>query len=501
MKKVVLSAMALMFAAVGFSQVTDSNGNASPVATTVPILTGAAATANSGLSIQNGNDNKVRVRQAGTNQSVYTNQDNGAGIIGANQAFVRQTGAVSGASGVGNRTDVFQSGDVNSSMTIQEGDYNDAITRQGQKDPAILSSGNQALIRQGTAQQAEGNFAAIDQDGIDNQARTKQTYDNSDAWTQQTGTENKSLILQNAGPNGTDGHYAMNEQEGERNESYITQQGNGARNSARALQVGNDNQANQMQTATAAAGGSGNDAGIVQGATSSVRRNAVAPEATTQWIAVRDNVDLGANTIYYVPPTEGNKAKQTQVGAGNSAGIYQLGGSIGFSNYAEQEQNGDDNNAGMVQGHYYNGETSNYGKQDQDGNGNTAGLVQTGSGNKSLQNQVGNDNTSLAFQQGKNHKLNTHQFGNDNVAFATQSGLGNRALIVQYNGQSYSVEQNKGAAYNDFTGGGNQADILQMGPNGNFDTGAIDCYFEDPMNLDQNYNVPGLDLGDICPDC
>lgn len=499
MKKVVLSAMALMFAAVGFSQVTDSNGNASPVATTVPILAGAAATANSGLSIQNGDDNKVRVRQAGTNQSVYTFQNNGDGMDGANQAFVRQTGAVSAASGVENRTDVLQSGEYNSSMTIQEGDYNDAITRQGQIDGT--SSGNKALIRQGTGQQAESNFAAIDQDGVDNQARTKQTYDNSDAWTQQTGDENKSLIIQNAGPNGTDGHYAMNEQIGDRNESYIAQQGNGARNSARTLQIGDDNQANQMQTATDGMGGIGNDAGIMQGFENATQRTLVIPEALTQWLSVINLVDPDANPFEFDGPAVGNKAKQTQVGSDNSAGIYQLGGTIGFSNYSEQEQDGTGNNAGSVQGHWYSGDPSNYIKQKQDGDYNTTGIVQTGADNKSFQNQVGNLNSSLAFQQGKGHKLNTHQFGDSNVAQASQSGLENRALIVQYDGQSYTVEQNKNLGAYDLTAGGNQADILQMGPDGNFEDGAIDCYFDDPMSLDQNYNVPGLNLGDICEGC
>lgn len=501
MKKIILGAIALMFTGVGFSQVTDSNLNNSPDATSVPILSGAATTANSGLSIQNGNNHKVRVRQAGTNQSVYTNQDNGStgATGGKNQAFIIQTGAVSGLSGVGNRADVLQSGEVNSSITRQEGDYNDAVTRQGQNDPA--SSGNKALIRQGTGQQAEGNFAAIDQDGVDNQARTRQTYDNSDAWTQQTGVENESFILQNAGPNGTDGHYAMNEQIGDRNESFIEQQGNGARNSARTLQIGDDNQANQMQTATDAALGTGNDAGIMQGYQNSAQRSNVVPEAMTQWISVVNNVDGNASPIYYTSPARFNKAKQTQIGSDNSAGLYQLGGSVNGSNYGEQEQVGDSNNAGMIQSHVPNAGGDNYAKQYQIGNNNTAGLVQEGNSHKSLQNQDGADNISLAFQRGSGHKLNTHQFGDSNVAYATQSGLDNRALIVQYDGQSYSVEQNKGLGPVDFTGGGNQADILQMGPSGNFGAGAVDCDFDTPMSLDQEYYVPGLNLGDICSGC
>ena len=499
MKKAIFCAIALMVGGMTYAQVTDADGNVSPVTTPVPILGGAAIDANTGLSIQNGDDQRVRVRQAGTYQSVYTNQDNGVTGTGGNQAAVRQTGSVTATSGVANAADVLQSGTTNSSWTRQEGDDNHAVTHQGQTDGT--STNNRAKIRQGTGQQAEDNFAAITQNGVDNRAQTQQTYDNSDAWTQQTGLENKSMIVQDAGPNQTDGHYAMNQQEGERNESFISQQGNGARNSARTLQRGNDNQAKQMQTATDGTGGAGNDAGIQQGG-STATLNAVAPEATTQWLAVRDNVDLAANTIWFNPPSEDNKAKQTQVGAGNSAGVFQLGGSIGFSNYAEQEQTGDNNNAGIVQGHYYAGETSNYAKQDQDGNGNTAGLVQTGSGHKSLQNQDDNDNISLAFQQGKDHRLNTHQFGDENVAHSTQHGIGNKALIVQYDGQSYTVEQNKGLSYNDFSAGGNQADILQMGPDGDLLWGEmVDCAFDAPMDLDMDYEFPPVDLGDICPDC
>jgi hypothetical protein len=498
MKKLMLSAMALFIGAVGFAQVTDSNGNVSPTTTVIAPLPGSAAGANTGLSIQNGDDNKVRVRQAGTSQSVYTNQDNGSGT-GGNLARVRQTGAVQAASGVQNEADVLQSGSANQSTTRQEGDFNQSVTRQGQQNDA--SSGNKALIRQGVANQAEGNYAAIDQDGDNNQAQTQQTDDNSDAWTQQTGNDNKSMINQAASPNQTDGHYAMNEQEGNGNESFIGQAGNGARNAARAIQGGNDNQAKQMQYATDGAGGTGNDAGIDQGITDPTRRNSTAPEAQTQWNNVINNVDVNATPVYYVPPTEGNKAKQTQVGADNSAGIFQFGGTVGFSNYAEQEQNGTGNNAGAVQAHYYSGETSNYLKQDQDGDYNTAGMVQTGSGHKALQNQDGDNNTSLAFQQGKDHKLNTHQFGDGNVAHATQHGLDNRALIVQYDGQSYTVEQNKGLAYDDFSAGGNQADILQMGPDGDFGAGAVDCGFDEPMDLDMDYTVPGFDLGDICNGC
>jgi len=497
MKKVIFCAVALFVGGMTYAQVTDADGNSSPTPNVIAPIPGSAAGANTGLSVQNGHENKVRVRQAGTSQSVYTFQDDGTTGFGENKADVRQTGAVSAASGVANAADVRQSGALNSSATRQEGDNNDAVTRQGQIDG--FSTANKARIRQGTGQQAQDNYAAIDQNGDNNWASTQQTYDNSDAWTQQTGDNNKSMILQDAGPNQTDGHYAMNQQEGNENESFISQQGNGARNSARTYQVGDNMQAKQYQTATAGSG-SANDAGIYQGIGSG-SLNLVAPEANTQWVNVINNVDASAAPAYYSSPSEYNKALQVQVGDDNSAGMFQIGGDVAGANYGEQNQDGNGNNAGMVQAHHFNGENYNYGRQDQNGNNNTSGLVQQGSDNKSYQAQTGDDNTSLAHQAGSGHKLNTHQFGDGSVAHAAQHGAENRALIVQYDGQNYSVEQNMNLGVLDRSAGGNQANILQMGPDGDFGAGAVDCDFDDPVDLDMNYNFPGVSLDDICGGC
>lgn len=497
MKKVIFCAVALFAGGMTFAQVTDANGNSSPNPNVIAPLAGSAAGANSGLSIQNGHENKVRVRQAGTSQSVYTFQDDGTTGFGENQADVRQTGAVSSMSGVANAADVRQSGALNNSRTIQEGDNNEAVTRQGQLDGS--STANRARIQQGTGQQAQDNYAAIDQNGDNNWASTRQTYDNSDAWTQQTGDKNKSKILQDAGPNQTDGHYAMNQQEGNENESYINQQGNGARNSARAYQVGDNNQSKQYQTATATSG-SGNDAGVQQGGGSGTL-GAVAQEAVTQWVNVINNVDGAANPIFFSYPNDYNKALQVQVGDDNSAGIFQVGGGAAGANYAEQNQDGNANNAGIAQAHHFNGEADNYGRQDQEGDSNTAGLVQQGSNNKSYQAQDGDSNTSLAHQAGSGHKLNTHQFGDGSIAHAAQHGADNRALIVQYDGQSYTVEQNKNLGVFDRSAGGNQADILQMGPSGDFGAGAVECDFADPKDLDMDYTFPEVDLGNICGGC
>ncbi len=497
MKKLVFCAVALFVGGMTYAQVTDAQGNSSPNPQTVAKLPGAAAGANTGLSIQNGNENKVRVRQAGTSQSVYTYQDDGTTGIGQNQADVMQTGAVSSNSGVKNVADVRQSGATNSSATRQEGDRNEAVTRQGQLDGS--STGNKAKIRQGTGQQAQNNYAAIDQNGNNNLAQTQQTYDKSDAWTQQTGDANKSKINQNAGPNQTAGHYAMNQQIGDLNESWITQQGNGARNSARAYQEGNSNQAQQNQTATAG-GGSANDAGIQQGGSVTLI-GTVAPEALNQWNNVISDVDASAASVLYSLPNDNNKALQNQIGDNNSAGIRQVGGGIDGANYGEQDQDGFGNKAGMEQGHHYNGEASNYAKQEQDGDNNTAGLVQQGSDNMSYQAQDGNSNKSLAHQAGSGHKLNTHQIGDGSIAHAAQHGADNKALMVQYDGQSYSVQQNMNLGVLDRSAGGNQANILQMGPDGDFGAGAIDCDFDAPVDLDTNYNFPGVNLGDICSGC
>ncbi len=64
MKKVILGAVALMFATVGFAQVTDESGDVSPDVDLVLPIGGTALGGNTGMSIQNGDNNAVLVRQA-----------------------------------------------------------------------------------------------------------------------------------------------------------------------------------------------------------------------------------------------------------------------------------------------------------------------------------------------------------------------------------------------------------------------------------------------------
>ena len=484
MKKAILCAAALMFGTMAFAQVSGA-----PVATQVLPIGGAPATANTGESIQNGNDNKVRVRQAGTSQSVYTNQNDGSGS-GGNLAKVRQTGAVQpGISGELNLAEVLQSGSANQAQTRQEGDYNNASTRQGQNDDS--SSGNKAKIRQGVADQAESNHAAIEQDGNGNLAQTQQTYDNSDAWTTQVGTTNKSMINQDAGPNGTDGHEARVIQLGTNNESFVDQEGAGARNTAFAFQQGVLNQAKQYQTTNAGAGSNmGNEAKIKQGGDN----NLLVPVSLNLYNRIANEVfDVRTYGPQNGGPAFNNDALQVQSGKLQEAAIEQKNS----DNYAEQRQSGWGHDA-MIYQNARGAGSNNYAKQDQRGDINTAGLVQAGSDNKAYQYQQNRENDVLSAQNGDENLLNTHQFGNKNRITTAQHGDENAVLIVQRGGHSYVAQQN---IQDSGAGGGNQIDALQLGPNGDFSADGVNCMFMPEVDLNMDYSIPDFELDDVCPDC
>ncbi|MDT0293156.1 curlin [Mesonia ostreae] len=462
MKKVILCATALMFGAIGFAQVSGA-----PQASQVAAQAGAAAGANTGESVQNGNDNRVWVRQAGTSQSVYTNQNDGSGM-GGNLARVRQTGVVNPLSGELNLAEVLQSGSENQSTTWQQGDRNNAITRQGQNDDA--SARNKALIQQGNNQNAEDNFAAIDQDGEDNNALTFQTWDNSAALTTQLGNENTSFIRQKAGPNGTDGHEAEVEQVGNNNNSIVRQElGAGAGNIARTFQSGDDNYAQQDQVTDANSGNTGNFGIIAQGnVTTGIMFDPIWGD-----LQMVDNITNGSQSL----GSFGGIAFQNQSGHENEADIRQFGDDPSNANYAEQNQSNSGNSAFMVQNLY--GSTmgaGNYARQDQSGTNSEAGIGQNGFDHIAYQRQMGDDNIALSTQRGHDNLVNTYQDGDSNRATTAQRGECNQILLVQRGGHSYSVEQNlPGGMPVGMPNGGNVADILQLGPGGDFSADAINC--------------------------
>ena len=487
MKKLILCAAALAFGTMTYAQVPGA-----PTADETKVTNNSAdVNANKGYATQSGDDNKVQVRQAGTIQSVYTDQSNGTGT-GGNLARIRQTGAVTSLSGQSNAAEALQLGTTNETTIYQGGDRNNAITRQGLTDNG--SANNKALVIQGTGEQSEDNFAAVDQDGTGNQASTTQQWDNSSAYTIQSGVDNKSMIVQNDGEEDAGGNQAFNEQYGARNESSIDQRGAGF-NDAYTIQDGDDNKAKQTQNTIAMAGGQGETGIINQGNQNAFATVGDALDGNNgngnlyDALNTVDNITNGSqNDLSF-----GGIAFQTQLGKMNAAEIHQFGSAAQSSNQAEQYQEGWNQDALIVQNAYGNNNGGgNYARQEQYDDNNEAAIGQNGVNHKAFQYQDGKRNLALSTQRGNGQLLNTHQFGNDNYATSKQRGEANAALIVQRGGQSFMAEQ---------VGTGNQIDALQLGPNGNFATDGVNCGFDDPMDPTMDYTVPGFDLGDVCPGC
>ncbi|MGB7842580.1 MAG: hypothetical protein WBL21_07305, partial [Salinimicrobium sp.] len=335
---------------------------------------------------------------------------------------------------------------------------NNAVTNQGQTDAGVLSARNQAFIRQGNNGNAELNFAAIDQDGSDNQAMTRQTYDNNDAYTDQDGDNLKSKIVQIAAPDGSRGHWAFVDQQGDGSESHVLQEGAGARNYAHTAQDGLDNYADQYQT-TGATSGDANRARIAQGINTSY-----------SIVGFSTEMDNLRNDTYAVDGTpgstsvfsEGAQAFQRQSGDDNQANIGQYGEVVGnppAGNYADQDQQGDDNNSFIVQNLFGPSPAGgNKAQQLQVGDDNNAGIVQSGRNLKARQFQDGDDNIALTSQKGNRNKSFTFQYGEDNWVSTAQRGHDNRIVISQYDGQSYIAEQN---LYAQPQAGNNQIDVIQ----------------------------------------
>lgn len=486
MKKVILSAVALMIGGFVFAQTTPVAPTAPANAQALTPMAPAPASANMSHSIQNGNDNKVAVRQIGTSQGAYSDQDNGSGI-GYNQARILQTGNVSSNSGVGNMAEVYQRGSGNQSTQAQYGDYNESLVRQGMTNNG--SAGNRALAQQGdaTAQQGENNKLQIDQDGALNQARTQQRFDNNEAFTDQDGDLNYADIWQRANPNGSDGHAAHIGQEGLLNDAWVRQDGMGERNEATSLQDGTANYSWQEQYSTTSAGADAyaNNALVAQGTnTGNFMTTVIDGDMNT-------NVDayhIGGNST-----SVGNMAFQFQNGGNyNDVAAFQRG----TLNYSEQHQDGEGNQALVIQSFYDPSPVTgfNYAKQTQDGDDNTAGIGQNGYLNRALQTQIGDGNKALSTQQGHENDVNIHQRGDMNSATSAQRASCNDILIVQYDGQSASVEQNLLGG-----SGNNTANIYQSGPDGG--GGAINCGFDPTLPTTPRNPIPVFNIPDICPGC
>lgn len=292
-------------------------------------------------------------------------------------------------------------------------------------------------------------------------------------------------------------------QNGDDNLSRVKQEGfdsnAGARNYAEAVQDGNNNKASQHQVATLA-NGNANKAVIKQGA-----GTPIATDISFINDIRSDLEDVDQIAGYGTPPglSYNGVAHQYQEGDDNETGISQFGAdSPTERNYAEQNQLGDDNDAYIIQNAYGSSTGGgNYAKQDQDGDFNVAGIGQNGMGHKALQEQLGDRNSALSTQRGSDNKVYTYQEGNMNYVETGQRGHDNRIVVAQYDGQSYSVSQNlPGDPGFGQPFGNNQADIIQMGPDGVFPSENLSCDWTelgDPGFSD----IDNLDLPDVCLDC
>lgn len=460
MKKTLLSVSALVFGGVVLAQTPSSE--AALNAAKSNSLVGASA--NYGVSEQYGDENKVRVRQAGGNQEVYTYQD---GV--ANQSSVIQVAEPQDAP---NAAITMQIGSENQATSVQYGGLNGSVIAQGLNDDS--SNNNKALVVQGSKDApVYGNISVIEQDGEANLAATVQGnwFNNSEII--QEGIENEAYVHQD----GESGQDAYVDQLGERNVSTVHQLG-AATNYAATIQTGVDNSAYQYQNSWSA-GAEGNYGTIIQGDT-------YVPGSDD---LVGDKVgELGNGISTEVSGTNSidNGAVQMQYGNGNEGLIVQFG----ENNLAKQEQDGLYNAALIGQ----SGE-NNYANQYQEGDFNAAGIVQMGEHNKAYQRQYGEGNMALSYQEGDHNKVNTYQEGNYALAVTEQIGTGNQALVIQegQNGQVYGVFQE---------GCHNSADIMQLDATncGNFDTD-VKCEFPEITVPNCPIEIPDLDLKDPCPGC
>ncbi|CAM4267250.1 hypothetical protein [Gillisia hiemivivida] len=455
MKNVILSIAAMFCGAMMFGQ--------TPLPTQVTPNPLAPAGANAADANQTGHGQLLKIKQIGYFNSAKTTQGDGTGH-GMNEAEIDQN---SGSTGAGNAGEVRQLGTENEGAIQQKSFDNNARVDQGQTDDS--SSDNKARIEQGDVHGPNetlgtGNIGYIAQDGDDNSAKTIQTNDNNDAWTDQDGNHNQAQIRQTStdapmSSGGADeGQTAKVVQHGNTNASWVDQDGRGAGNEAYTTQVGDNNIAVQKQFSTVDWANHGNTAIIEQGPTGHVSNNAY--------------------------------ASQDQEGINQEATIKQYNGDSDSQNRARQFQRGNANEADITQTMDNSGHGKNYANQEQNGILNDADLVQNGKNNKAYQLQDGDRNTVDSDQDGNGNKLNTYQFGNNNYALTQQNHDNNAALVVQYDGQSAVVSQ---------SGFENSANIFQAGPNGGGHE-VLFCVFPD-FGGHPDYQDPVLDVQPVCQDC
>ncbi|OAB78418.1 hypothetical protein [Cochleicola gelatinilyticus] len=541
MKKVILSALALMVGSFVFAQA--SQDAAAPDVEQADNLSGDAA-ANRVENTQAGTENYMLVRQEGTSSSVFIDQSGGgAGADEGNLVYVAQAGDVTGntgLSGQANAADVRQSGTSNEGYVYQGGDRNAAGMQQSGDDQI-------AYIQQGVLN-AEDNYAGVVQSGDTHSSWIFQGHDNNEALSLQSGSGHASKIDQNSAPDGSPGHNARVEQEGTGQMSYVEQDGNNS--DADVFQSGDGNYSaiNQSGLGTNTAdvdqvgvfgqnksfivsAGSNQNAtvsqinnfGLLGDNISDIIQNGLSENNAT---VLQDGPSSSENyaNIQQTNATTGNATNNATVNQGNRpaflgsalSGLYSQTNDIldteslsplssSFGNIAFQSQVGAGNraeshqfnNAFIINNEVNNANTS---KQIQTGDNNTALVVQNAfnnlnaiaSQNHALQEQTGNNNSVSSIQVGLRNETWMQQNGDDS-ALAVQSGKENDLVTKQFeganfmeigqsgdNGAVYAAQRGGQSFMGDQSGINNVMEILQVGPAGNL-LETIDCEIPDPM--------------------
>ncbi len=558
MKKVILSAMALMVGSFAFAQ-----SSTDPAAPTVQSATNLSADplSNAVENNQSGTENYQLVRQEGTASSVYIDQS-GGGVGLGNLIYVRQSGDVNGnqaLSGEANRADVRQDGTENETFIRQEGDRNDAAMVQN----ATVSQ-SIGYIRQGTGDNAEDNYAGIEQsNGTNNSAWIQQTYDDNEALTLQDGSNHQALTNQNAGPNGSTGHNARVEQNGDSQMSYVAQTGSGS--DADVLQDGASNYSDVQQSGGSAATVANNFADVDQNGVSNksfVNQSNRNNDATVNQLGDFNMSDVvqsgvGANVGNVIQNGNGNYVNQQQVngvagsaanqalvnqgqvtGAVSITGIIPAvnaiqpinagGGTLASDgtddNVAFQSQDGSGNRVESMQyaSQAYGGVFAGYTKQIQTGDNNTASVLQNyftdpgtfDDNNSALQVQSGDNNVAGLIQVGNSHDAWMIQDGDDS-ALAVQAGRGNDLITKQWEGANFMeigqdgvgntilAAQRGGQSFiASQAGNSNVMQVLQVGPGGDL-LETVDCAIPAEMAPNalpsmQDLAIPAINVPALC---
>ncbi|GAB2631205.1 hypothetical protein [Belliella aquatica] len=290
-----------------------------------------------------------------------------------------------------------------------------------------------------TTQTGNGNGAETTQTG-NNTSTTTQAGPNNIAETTQVGQNSASINQSNFA---TPGHFASISQQGDQgsagigNSADIVQQQRGA--SATIEQVGDNNRAGLTQAGP-------NDAGTAVATTAGIYQKGNDNLLST----VNGNGVIGnANGSAYMQngtsfPNDKSFLQVDQLGDGNKAGVYLMGGTdasilqdgnlnsasinsqsnaTGALNLASIAQTGDENTARIDQGprgsSLFSGD-DNHASIGQDGFDNTASINQFGEGNRATLTQLGDLNLGTISQTGIGH-----------IATMTQNGMSNTAVITQ----------------------------------------------------------------------